>query len=337
MKHFLKVFSIAFICCMIVVGAGAFTYFKFYDAEASQILSGEEKEGNDEINFGEKDKDERDPLQQAFKDSKRINGLILGMEGPRTDTIMFASFDPKSKKVDMLSIPRDTYYLRPGPKYESAGKRKINSIYGDHGVEGVRRAVSDILEGVPIHHYIMLDYTGVERIVDIIGGVEVNVPFDMYYHDSADNPPLLINIKKGNQTLGGKKSMEYLRFRQNNDVTVGYPDGDLGRIRAQQNFMKSAIKKSLSFKNLPAVIRTVFNYIKTDATLTDMLIYTTNVIGMDLEDVNMSTIPGVPEYINVNGRRLSYFVHDDEKTEEFIRKLYNVEKVTEEREESANN
>lgn len=321
MKYFLKVFSIALICFLLAAGAGIYTYSKIYAPSEEGPELADENEVTDE-----EDKDiveePKDPLQKAIASSKRVNFLLMGMEGARSDTMIFVSFDPKEKKVDMVSIPRDTYYHTEG--YDLADQRKINAVYGRSKTEGSKKAVEEILGQVPVHHYVMIDYKGVEKIVDSIGGVEVNVPFHMKYYDPTDNPPLRIDIPKGKQVLNGEQAVKFLRFRHNNDMTVGYPDGDLGRIRAQQEFLKSAIKKSLSLK-LVNVVSTAFDYVKTDVKLSEALSYAVSVIGIDMDDISMTTLPGKAEDRTYGKLRLSYFIHDPEQVRELMMKIYDVQ------------
>lgn len=325
MKYFFKVFSIALICFLLAIGAGVYTYSKIYvPSEEEPGDLGEDNKGEDEENKG-KDEEPKDPLQKAIASSNRVNFLLMGMEGPRSDTMIFASYDSKAKKVDMISIPRDTYYYTKG--YDNADLRKINAVYGRSKAEGSKKAVEEILGQVPVHHYITIDYKGVEKIVESIGGVEVNVPFHMDYYDPTDKPPLRIDIPKGQRVLNGEQSVKFLRFRHNNDRTVGYPDGDLGRIRAQQQFMKSAIKKSLSLK-LVNVVRTGFDYIKTDIKLSEALGYTAGIIGFDIDDISMTTLPGLPEDRTYNKVKSSYFIHDSEKIRELMMEIYDVQEET---------
>jgi len=321
LKHFLKVFSIALVCFLLAAGAGIYTYSKIYvpsEEESDLVDDSEDAKDNDEAIVEEP----KDPLQKAIASSKRVNFLLMGMEGARSDTMIFVSFDPKEKKVDMISIPRDTYYHTEG--YDLADQRKINAVYGRSKTEGSKKAVEEILGQVPVHHYIMVDYKGVEKIVDSIGGVEVNVPFHMQYYDPTDNPPLRIDIPKGKQVLNGEQAVKFLRFRHNNDMTVGYPDGDLGRIRAQQEFLKSAIKKSLSLK-LVNVVSTAFDYVKTDVKLSEALSYAVSVIGIDMDDISMTTLPGKAEDRTYGKLRLSYFIHDPEKIRELMMDIYDVQ------------
>jgi LCP family protein required for cell wall assembly len=321
MKHFLKVFFIALICFGLAA-ASMFVAFMVIGNNSSSVNNVDAAEGSentsDSNENNENNKIETDPLKKAIKESKRINVLLLGLEGPRTDTIIFASFDPKTKKVSMISIPRDTYFYRKG--YETSDQKKINAVYGAAGVKGTMKAVENVLGGVPIHHYVRVTYNGVEKIVDSLGGVEVNVPFHMHYRDPDANPPLVIDVPAGRQILKGEKAVQFLRFRQSNDKTVGYKDGDLGRIRAQQQFLKSAIKKALSYR-LPVVATTVYKYVKTDLGLTDLLLYVNDVIGIKLDDISMTTLPGKAKYID----GVSYFVHDPHQVRELMMELYGVE------------
>ncbi|EOD00337.1 LCP family protein [Caldisalinibacter kiritimatiensis] len=323
MKHFFKVFSIVFLCCLLALGSmfAAFLYFSSAQAGDNNSeqtnISENASEGGKETE-SEESKEPDDPLQKAIKESKRLNVLLLGLEGPRTDTIIFASFDPVTKKVDMISIPRDTYWHREG--FDEADKRKINAVYGDWGVNGTKRAIESLLGGVPIHHYVKVTYKGVEEIVDSLGGVEVNVPFHMKYEDPTDDPPLVIDIPKGHQLLNGEQAVKFLRFRKSNDGKTGYRDGDLGRIRAQQQFIKSAIRKSLSYR-LPIVARTVYKYVKTDVGITDVMKYVNDVIGIKLDNVSMTTLPGRPIY----KFGLSYYSYDKDKVRELIMDIYNAE------------
>ncbi|SHI97271.1 transcriptional attenuator, LytR family [Geosporobacter subterraneus DSM 17957] len=317
MKPFLKAFLIAFVCFIVALGAGFAVFSKIYQAPDDLVVS---KDDQDDIVDSESEQPgevkEKTELEKLVDSSNRINIALLGMEGPRTDTIVFASFDPDRKRVDMISIPRDTYYVRPGR--DNAAKKKINSVYGDEGVQGTMKAISDILAGVPVHHHIKVTYTGVERIIDSLGGVKVNVPMDMEYDDPYAVPELHIRIKKGVQVLDGKQAMSFLRFRQNNNGT-GYPDGDLGRIRAQQQFMQAAWGKALGFR-LPVVANTVFKYIDTSMDLGEILVYVKNAVGITKEDLKTYSLPG-----KSTEKGISYFLHNPDQVQQLMLEIYSTE------------
>ncbi len=314
MKTFLKVFLISFVCFTLIIGAGALAFFKFYEPEPVSKIGLEDgvevvpsplpEDENTEV---------KNDLEKLINKSKRVNVLLLGMEGPRTDTIIFASFDPESKSIDMISIPRDTFFHSKG--YDHSDQKKINAVYGRSGVKGTVAVASHILVGIPIHEYITVSYSGVENIVDSLGGVKVNIPFDMNYDDPYDKPPLKINLKKGTQVLNGKDAIKFVRFRKNNNGT-GYPDGDLGRIKAQQQFLTAAADKAISFR-LPVIAHTVFKFVKTSMELEDIVYYAKNAIGITKEDIKTYQLPGK----SVN-QALSYYIHDPQETEDLIKSIY---------------
>ncbi|WP_432405036.1 LCP family protein [Wukongibacter sp. M2B1] len=318
MKSFLKVFVIAFVCFTLLLGGGVLAFLK---------MSGESNDPEVEpiqpddivVSPGPEGKEvkEKSELEQLVEKSKRINVLLMGLEGTRTDTIVLASFDPKDKKVDLVSIPRDTYYHIKG--YDALDQKKINAVYGHSkskggGPEGVMQVASNVLK-VPIHHYVTLSYKGVEQIVDSLGGVKVTIPFDMDYTDRYDNPPLRIDLKKGTRVLNGKDSVKFLRHRQNNDGS--HSEGDLGRIKRQQQFLKAAAKKALSFR-LPAVANTAFKFVKTNMELDDIIYYAKSAIGISTDDIETYRLPGKAS----NTKGASYYIHDPNATEELMVKIY---------------
>ncbi len=316
MGHFIKVFLISLLCFVLTIGAGIYTYIRFFNPYDGQDYTYVENPAWDK-NFDEIEEDDLTPLEKAIRNSKRVNILVMGLEGPRSDTMMVVSFDRATADANIIAIPRDTYFHREG--YEAQGQKKVNAIYSASGAQGVMRVFENMLN-IPIHNYITVDYEGVRRSVDVIGGVEVDVPFHMEYEDPYDDPPLSINIPKGLQVLNGQKSLEYLRYRHNNDWTVGYPNGDLGRIEAQQAFMKNAIKKTLSFR-LPVVIREIYPYIRTDLTLADMLLLAGDAVNFSTENLETAMIPGYATMID----GLSYYVHDPRLVSDMIDELYDIE------------
>lgn len=329
MKVFSKVFIVSFICFFLAIFIGSYSYVKEKDIDLkADIESGFyekiyiSKSIIKKLETQPKEPEIYSNLKEAIEKSERVNFIIMGMEDIRTDTIIFASFCPNTKKVSLMNIPRDTYIHRKG--YDTAEQRKINSVFGDHGVLGVKKTVSYILEDVPVHHYVMLDYKGVEKIVDEIGGVEVDIPFNMKYKDPLATPPLNINISPGKQVLDGKTSLDFLRYRKENNNKGGYKDGDLGRIKAQQEFIQSFIGKSSD--NALTVIRKGFSHVKTDVSLLDLLSYGKKALGMNKEDFEMITLPGNPEFKKVGKKVLSYYTYNKSETTKILEKIYNVKK-----------
>lgn len=259
--------------------------------------------------------DDRLSLAKMTKKSNRINVLMMGNDGGRSDTMMMVSYDPDLKLVDIVSVPRDTYHEMPG-----RSPMKINAVFGLKGDSGgpasTAKEVGKLL-GVPIDYYVSVNYEAVREIVDIIGGVEVDIPRRMKYDDPYSDPPLHIDLMAGKQVLNGDKAMQFLRWRKNNDGSGG-AEGDLGRIERQQTFVKTAIKKSLGLK-LPMIIPTAFKYVKTDMPVSEMIKQGSSMIGMDTTKVRSYRIPG--EARMVGGA--SYYLHYPKATEEVMLAIYN--------------
>lgn len=262
--------------------------------------------------------DEESPLAGAFKKQNRINILMMGINDGMTDTLMLGSYDLDAKHVDVISIPRDTYYPREGT--HSAAEKKINCIYSVKKAVGTATAVSDVLMGMPINYYVVVDYDVVKKVVDSMGGVPMNITFHMHYNDPYDKPPLKIDIPEGYQVLNGSKAVEFLRFRKGSDGYAGYPEGDIGRIKAQQEFVKSAFRRALGF-SLPKVVKTTMESVDSDLPLGVATKLAAGAIGLDGEDMQTHMIPGK------SGMKdgLSYWFPDEAGIEELVNSIYGIE------------
>lgn len=267
--------------------------------------------GNSISDKGDNKTNEVNSLEKAIKKSDRINILLLGKEkGPRTDTIIFASYDPKSKDVELISIPRDTYYHEPG--YDRADQRKINAAFGRKGEKGTVKAVSDILN-LPIDYYARIDYNGVKTIINKLGGIEIDIPFDM-------NTPGGL-LKKGKQVLNGEQAVGFIRFRK------GYNNGDLGRVDAQQTFIKAVINRALDELNILEIVNIALKNVKTDVGIIDAVKLSTKIKGFNSNNINMITLPGYAEYKNIGGQNLSFYFHDEEETKNIVKELYDFNEI----------
>ena len=330
MKTFIKVFFVSFLFFILSFSIGSYSYLKERSLSLeNNIVESREEEKKDlkDTILAKLESKPKEPksfpnLEEAMEKSNRINFLIMGLDDVRTDTIIFASFCPDSKKVNLINIPRDTYIHRKG--YNAAEQRKINSIYEDHGALGLKKAVSHILDNVPIHHIVTLNYEGVEKIVDALGGVEINVPFHMKYKDPYSKPPLNIDIPPGNQILNGKTSLEFLRYRKGNNNKGGYADGDLGRIKAQQEFLKSFIGKAS--ENLITTVTKGFNHVKTDMNLLTTISYGRKALGMTSDDVEMKILPGKAEFKRIGKKVLSYYIYNKNEIRKVLEEIYSVKK-----------
>lgn len=252
-----------------------------------------------------------------------IYALILGIsediETELTDTIILAAYNPYTQQAYMLSIPRDTYI----GKNSSVGKYdKINAIYSKYGIEKTTEYVEE-LTGLEIDYYAIVRTSALTNIVDIIGGVEFDVPIDMKYDDATQN--LHIDLKKGVQIIDGKKAEQLLRFRHNNNGTTysyEYGNNDYGRMRTQREFIKETIEQTIQFKNIlkvKQIINSIFNNIETNIGIDKILAYVPYGIEFNIDNLSMEQLPG--ESIQKNG--VWIFEKNSSKTKKIINELEN--------------
>lgn len=228
-------------------------------------------------------------LPRASK--SRANVLIMGTDdsGLHTDTIMLISLDNANKKVSILSIPRDTRIVHQG-QYD-----KINHVFSYTGKEeNTIKAVTQIT-GVPIHYYAVVDFKGFRNIIDILDGVDFEVPninsrggkVGMFYSDPVQN--LEISLEAGMQRLNGKQAEGLVRFRS------GYAEADLARIRMQQDFVKELIKQKLQIKYLGRALdiySEIMKNIRTNYTLADAASHLLAAKSIDTENIHTFSLPG---------------------------------------------
>ncbi len=176
----------------------------------------------------------------------RINVLLLGIggaghDGPNlTDTIMVASIKPSTNQVAFLSVPRDLYVSIPGH-----GKAKINAAdaYGEedkpgNGINLSTQTVQNVLN-LPIHYTVRVDFSGFAKIIDDIGGVDVNVEndlYDPYYPDGT------YYITKGMHHMSGAEALKYARSRETTS--------DFDRAKRQQQILMAVRDKLTSTSTL---------------------------------------------------------------------------------------
>jgi LCP family protein required for cell wall assembly len=188
------------------------------------------------------------PIARALQRGERVNGLLIGSDYEdytrHSDTLMFVSYDPKSRFLDVLSIPRDTMVSIPNlPRV-----RRINEVFAyefrhaGRNFDIASTALASVVEtllssgavrAVEIPYYFAIDYGGFRSLIDAIGGIYVKVAEPMHYDDNWGK--LHIHFDPGTHLLNGKQSLEYVRFRGGS--------ADQGRVRRQQLFVKEVLKR----------------------------------------------------------------------------------------------
>ena len=211
------------------------------------------------------------------------NILLYGVDNDAggSDTNMLMRFDAENKKIDVVSLPRDSLM---------SNGHKLNSSYNNGGTEKLRSNIEDML-GVPVDFYVSVDLKGFIALIDQIGGVDFDVPCDMDYDDPYQD--LHIHFKAGLQKLNGQQAMEVVRFRHNNDNTGYGGRQDLGRIGTQQAFLKTVAQKLMKLENVPAMAETFLKYVKTDLTLGNLMWLANQALSMGgMDAISFATLPG---------------------------------------------
>ena len=258
---------------------------------------------------------------ETLKNLDKLQVLILGESTGMSDTIIVASYDPKTQDTALLSIPRDTF--TGDNKKKAKYYEKINALYS-HGEtpEKTLDAVNKITE-MDVKYYILVDTEALIKLVDIIGGLYFDVPIDMNYDDGAQN--LHIHLKAGYQKLNGEQVEGLVRFRHNNNGT-SYPSDygieDHGRNRTQREVIIAIAKQSLQFKNITEIsnIIDVFKqYVKTNMNLNDVKDYVPYAVKLDTSTIKVGLLPGRDDIVN----GIWYFFHDEEETKQLVDELFN--------------
>lgn len=230
----------------------------------------------------------------ANTDDGVFNILICGTDGDggQTDTIIVANLDTGANTVSLMSIPRDTYI------YGNYYLPKINSVYGsagmgEKGIQALRDKIGNTF-GIWTDGYVMVNLEAFEKIVDMVGGVYVEVPMNMNYDDPAQD--LYIHLQKGWQTLDGAHAIQLCRYR------YGYATADIRRTEVQQDFLKALAKKcveTISLSQIPQYAKIFSEYVRTDLTIGNIIYFARRLTQCNFDDMYTVTLPG--EGVSVNG------------------------------------
>ena len=204
----------------------------------------------------------------------------------RTDSMILARIDPKDKEVTLVSIPRDTQI-----QLGTHGTQKINAAYAFGGPSGAIKAVED-LAGVPISHYAEIDLDGFAAVVDSLGGIDINVQYEI------NDPNYMGYLAAGQQTLNGEQALIYCRSRHAYDA-IG--DGDAIRSANQRTMISAIMKKLMSsdIGTLTNTVSTLAQYITTDYSVADILGLAQRMFGIDIDkNVYSAAVPTTSSYEN---------------------------------------
>jgi len=230
--------------------------------------------------------------------NKSVNTLIIGSDAgsvkgesgySRSDVMMLVCLQERDKKAVVISIPRDTMVQIP-----EHGTQKINAAHAFSGPAGAIDAVKNLL-GIDIHHYISMQFTGFEKIVNALGGIPIHL-------NQPINDPHSGYLPAGDLKLDGWQALVLVRSRN-------LPNGDLDRIESQHAFMEALMVKAESMKSVwkaNQLVNIVASNCKMDYTAGQLVDLAKELQGFKPGNVQMITLPG--DSPTIGG--ISYFVQN---------------------------
>ncbi|PLS17858.1 LytR family transcriptional regulator [Bacillus sp. M6-12] len=285
----------AFLSIVLLLGIGfaGYLFYQTYSA-ASDSFSALERGTKSELRE-----------EQVYLSKNPVSILFLGVEdystkgeGGRTDSIIVGTFNPQLKTMKLLSIPRDTRTFIPAKDK----KGKINGAYNE-GKEATIETVENLLN-IPIDYYATVNFEGFKKIVDEIGGVEVQVPFDFWeYTDTF--PREKIYFKEGPAKLDGEEALAYARMRKRDDR------GDYGRNDRQKEIIKSSIDAMVKPSNLlkiDDIAKHVGDNVETDIKMREGIAFLNKYKTFNSSDIDTLTLEGTEDTIG----GAFYFIPSDE-------------------------
>lgn len=249
--------------------------------------------------------------ESSIQEERPVNILLLGLDEDekRSDVIMLLNYSPDSGNINILSIARDTRVYYKGQPV------KVNALVGIGGERLIIKQVKRMTD-LDVDYYIALNFAGFRKIIDTLGGVLVDVPIDMDYDDPDQN--LHIHIHKGRQLLDGKRAEQFVRYRKGNRPNEGYIDGDIGRIKAQQELIREFIEQKIKLKYISKaddIFAILKEHMNTNIDIGDIRNYIGSIKNVRYEDIKAYTTPGKSVYEH----RTWYFVYDRDKTLKLVR------------------
>ena len=312
-----KVLLVIAICLAIVLAVVAACQSLFVRPDVENKKNNDKKGDNaqeEAIDYGDGVRPRADGER---KSEDYYTVLILGRDtggGGNTDTMLLASYDVTNQKATVMSIPRDTMVN------VSWDVKKINSVYnmhngGDKGIQALYKEIAQLV-GFEPDYQVIVEWEAVGKLVDAIGGVYFDVPYNMDYHDPYQD--LVIEQAKGYRLLTGDDAMQVIRWRKN-DPGSPYGNssgiGDSGRMEVQQDFLKAVIQqlmKPANVMNIGKIAKVFQECVETDLSFQEILWFGKSAVsgGLSVENVEFLTMPwkGVSAWSRSYNQNLSYVV-----------------------------
>ena len=262
-----------------------------------------------------------EPVDQAdtrgnaidLEQSDPISILLLGVdtgelgrtEQGRSDSMIVATINPSTQQTTLLSIPRDTYSKIVGYGNGVDYYDKINHAYAYGEIKMAIDSVQELLE-IPIDYYITINMAGLEKIVDAVGGIDVDSPFAFIFTDYTEKGEYTYSFTEGENHLDGAHALAFARMRYED------PEGDVGR-QARQRLVIEAILKKLLSSNLLAtyrdVLTTVSGNVETNFQMEDYESLLKNNYLEAMKNIQQEELIGYDEMMN----EIYYHFVDDEE------------------------
>ena len=249
------------------------------------------------------------PNYAELRNNNVINFLVVGKDRAayNTDVMMIVNFNLETYKVNVVQVPRDTYiehdgwdgrvnalyahYVYLSPDEMSANKQREYAL--QHTAEAFEKAFY-----IKIDYYFLVNLDVVRDVVDGMGGVVIDIPFDMYYKDDTPEVGITIDLKAGKHRLTGAQAEQFIRFRD------GYLLADISRMDAQKMFLSALftqLKENISIENAIAVASSVFGNVTTNMAFDSAQFYLRELFKIDLENITMLTVAGEGCRVGENG------------------------------------
>jgi LCP family protein required for cell wall assembly len=248
-------------------------------------------------------------IEKSFEHDKltgNINILAVGIDdvqgSHRSDTIAVVAINIEDRFVKVLSLPRD---LRV--QIEGRGWQKLNHAYAYGGIDLLRSTINNFL-GIPLHYHVIVNYQSFPKLVDLLGGVTIDVPKRLRYTDRAGG--LHIDIPAGRQLLDGKTALEFVRFRH--DAL-----GDIGRIQRQQLFLReilNKIRQPETLAALPEIVEQATRFFQTEIQATQAIQLVNYLKDLEGSRFSFETMPGKAAMID----GISYWLGDTALASQFL-------------------
>ena len=235
----------------------------------------------------------------------------VDLDSVHADTIMLVTLDMNTKTANVLHILRDTFVHMNDKNY------KINTFYARKKSDGIRQIIYNRM-GIYPNYYVSLNFAAFRNIVDIIGGVEIDVPFDMKYSDPTQD--LYINLKKGLQLLDGDKAEQYVRYRKGS----GGDGSDESRQKRQEQFLSSFMQKCIdTCADDPAkafeILSQMIEHMNTNLSISELVTFAHYGMEIGIENIHYHTLPGDYKYL---GKTCFYQAYN-ESTRKLLNDYFN--------------